>query len=377
MAWITPTIAAVGALGSLGAAALGQGRNNQQAQGQYQLQLMQLMQDQQNQRNQQAVQAMVNQRAVAGTSDSFGTTTQYDPATNTWRQVLGKLPMQADTAAINANMTRNTTDLMQQELANRVAMTRAAQAGPMADTAQRQLQNFRPMSSDQLTALMSQQGIEAARQAYDPLRADTLRAVARTGTAAGPVIRQLGLGEAQNLRNTLNEAQLSGLTNAAGINNTNYQRLLNAATGTQTLATPQLAQGNLGTSASDQLLQQLTANRAQWAPSSTAQGAAGANYAAQIAGQGTAAAAGAYPNTNFGLDQTISGLKNISQFASNTGSGGMNALLQSLFGSSSNPNYAGAPSGANIDPSTISGAGQATSYDASSWVPQNASQYNF
>jgi hypothetical protein len=350
MAWITPTIAAVGAAANLGAGLLGQGRNNNQQSDQFLLQMMQLQQAQQNQQNQQAVQAMVNRRAVAGTADSFGTTVQYDPTTNTWQQKLGALPMQADTAAINANMTRNTTDLMQQELANRVAMQRAAQAGPMADTAQRALQNFRPMSSDQLTALMTQQGIEAARQAYDPLRADTLRAVARTGTAAGPVLRQLGLGEAQNLRNTLNQSAISGLTDASSINSANYQRLLNAATGTQTLATPQLQQGNLGTSATDQLLQQLTANRAQWAPSSTAQGAYGANMATDIYGRSTNAAAGAVPNQNFGLDQTISGLKNLGSFASNTGTGGMNALLSSIFGGGGNSSQGG---GGNVDPGQV------------------------
>lgn len=330
MAWITPTIAGVGAVANLASGLLGSAANNAQQQRAYDLQVAQMQQAQQNEQYQRAVQAMVNQRAVAGTQDSFGTTTRYDPTTNSWVQTLGALPQAADTAAINANMVRNTTDLMQQELANRVSMQRAAAAGPAADTARWNLQNFRPMTADTLTGLMSQQGIEAARQAYDPLRADTLRAVARTGTAAGPVLRQLGLGEAQNLRNTLIDAQIQGLTNVAGINTANYNRLANAAGVTQQLATPTIGQGNLGQSSSDQLLAQLTANRAQWAPSSTAQGAYGSNMGTQIAGAQTGAAAGAVPNTNFGLQQVQSGLRDIGSFASNTGTGGMAQLMTAL-----------------------------------------------
>lgn len=379
MAWITPTIAAVAALGSLGSGLVSNMANQRQAKTQYALQQQQLADARQNEQYQRAVQAMVNQRAVAGTSDSFGTTTQYDPTTNTWVQKLGALPQQADTAAINANMVRNTTDLMQQELANRVAMQRAAQAGPAADTAQRNLANFRPMGADQLTALMSAQGIEAARQAYDPLRADTLRAVARTGTAAGPVLRQLGLGEAQNLRNTLIDAQLQGLQNAAGINTANYNRLANAASTTQALATPQLGQGNLGNSATDQLLAQLTANRAQWAPSSTAGGMMGSNYATMAGTDSTKATAGAVPSSNLGITQIASSLKDIGSFASDKGPAGAAALMTALgIGGGGATGYGGPPSGANIDPSQIQGAGiPDTSYDQSSWVPSNASQYNW
>ena len=389
MAWITPTIAAVGALGSLGAAALSSRQNNQQAQQQYGIQAAQLAAAQQNQQYQQMVQAMVNQRAVAGTQDSFGTTVQYDPTTNSWVQTLGGLPRAADTAAMQGNIIRNTTDLQQQELANRDAMLRAARAGPMANAAQMQLENYRPMGADQLTGLLTQQGIEAARQAYDPLRADTLRAVARTGTAAGPVLRQLGLGEAQNLRNTLIDAQIQGLTNASSINTANQQRLASNAATTAGLATPQLGQQNLGTSAADQLIQQLTANRAQWAPSSTAQGSYGTNTATGIMGQAATGAASAVPSTNFGLQQDIAGLRSLTSDLSNpqyqAGLKQIGGWIGGLFGGGSNANMSG------LDPNTqgqvFSAVGQgggpasysnySPTYDPSSWTPQSSSDYNF
>lgn len=344
--------AAIGSLANAGVGIASMGRSNAQQQQAYELQQQQLAQAQSNQQYQRMIEAMAAQRSVAGTTDSFGTNVRYDPATNTWVQTLGPLPQAADTAAINANLTRNTTDLMQQELANRVSMQRAGQAGLAYDTAQRNLANFRPMTSDQLTGLLTQQGIEAARQSYDPLRADTLRAVARTGTAAGPVLRQLGLGEAQNLRNTLIDAQLQGLTNVAGINNANYQRLANAATTNQALATPQLAQGNLGQSATDQLLQQLTSQRGTWAPSTTTAGGMSANQGVYGANQQTGAAAGAVPNPNYNLDTAKQGLQDLSSYASGTGANSLTGLVNSIskmFGGG-NPSAAANDAGAFTDP---------------------------
>jgi|SRR5215469_7523461 len=380
---------AAGVIGALAAAAgagtsiMGLGANNRQQQLQANLAQQQLALARQNQQNQALVQAMVNQRAVAGTQDAFGTTVRYDPTTNTWQQQLGPLPQAADVAAMNANIIRNTTDLGQQELANQVAMQRAAQAGPAANAAQLNLQNFRPMTADTLTSLLTQQGIEAARQAYDPLRADTLRAVARTGTAAGPVLRQLGLGEAQNLRNTLTDAQIQGLTNVAGINNANYQRLANAASTNAALATPQLGQQNLGTSAADQLIQQLTANRAQWAPSSTSQGMFGANQATGVGQGATGAAMGAVPNQNFGLTQSQDALKGLSANLSNPQTvSALGNLYNTIFGGGSNANVSG------LDPSQGSvytgqnpqGQAMYQSYAPSSsaqtWTP-DSSQYNW
>src|SRR5215469_14521534 len=161
MAWITPAVIGAGALLNAGVGLMGQGRNNTQQQMQYALQQQQLQAAQANQQYQRMVQAMVNQRAVAGTADAFGTTVQYDPTTNTWQQQLGPLPKAADTAAMQANIIRNTTDLQQQELANRQALIRAAQAGPAANAAQMQLANFRAMTPEQLTGLLTQQGVIA------------------------------------------------------------------------------------------------------------------------------------------------------------------------------------------------------------------------
>jgi hypothetical protein len=330
--------AAIGAAGALGSAGMGMMAGNSQQQAQYDIAAQQMAQQRQNLVNQQIVQALVNQRAVAGSADSFGTTTQYDPATNTWRTNLGQLPMAADTAAIQAGITRNTTDLQQQELINRLAMQRGIPLGDAAQGAAMRLANFRPMDSNTLASLLTQQGVEAARQAYDPLRADVLRSVARTGTAAAPVLRQLGLGEAQNLRNTLNESEISALTNVAGINQTRQQTLANQAANLGALATPQVGQGNLGASGNEALLAQLTSQRAGGAASGTAYGMTGPNYAAGALNTAGGQAIGAVPNPNAALQQTQSGLRDLSTFASSPQGNALAKALGGMFGSGSSNN---------------------------------------
>jgi hypothetical protein len=106
-------------------------------------------------------------------------------------------------------------------------------------------------------------------------------------------------------------------------------------------------------------------------------------------GQASNAAAGAVPNSNFSLDQTISGLKSLSSNLSNpqtqTSLGNLGSIISGLFGGGSNANMSG------LDPNTqgqvLSALGQgggpasysnySPTYDPSSWTPQSASDYNF
>jgi hypothetical protein len=330
MAWIAPTIAAVASLGS---AAMGMGR--QQNTGANSYSQAQLDLDYNNMRNQQLVQALVNQRAVAGSQDSFGTTVKYDPATNQWVTDLGDLPKASDTAAMQAGITRNTTDLQNQELVNQQAMRRAALASPVADAAVRDLSTFRPKSYGDLVGLLTQQSTEANRQAYDPLRADTLRSVARTGTAAAPILAQLGLGEAQNLRNSMRDNLISAMTSTDQINQSKRAGLENAAVNASSLATPNLGTTALTPSTANSTLAQLVAQRAGNAAYTTAAGAAGPNNAANIAGAGFNAARSTVPDPNFGLNQAVSGLKDLGTAFGKGGSG--NDLISALFGSGSSP----------------------------------------
>lgn len=258
-------------------------------------------------------QALANKRAIAGTTDSFGTTVRYDPTTNQWITDEGPLPKASDTAAIQSAITRNTTDLQQQELVNALAMRRAGLAAPAADAAIRDLQAFRPMRQDELAGLLTQQSTDAARATYDPLRADTLRAVARTGTAAGPVLAQLGKSEADSLRQSLRENLITAMTQTEGINQQRRAGLENAAANTNALATPSIGQVGLANPATS-TLGQLGAQRAAYAAGSTPRGSPNtsgtdAAYANLLKNQ---------PDPNFGVNQAVSGLKDLSTFANSS-----------------------------------------------------------
>lgn len=279
-------------------------------------------------------QALANQRAVAGTQDSFGTTVKYDPYTNTWTTAEGALPQASDTAAMQSAITRNTTDLQQQELVNALAMRRAGLAAPAADAALRDLQSFRPMRQDELAGLLTQQATDAARATYDPLRADTLRAVARTGTAAAPVLAELGRSEAGNLRDSLRSALIDSMTQTNQINQQRQAGLENAAANTAALATPSIGQVGLANPATAQL-GQLGAQRAAYAAGSTPRGSPNttgtdAAYANLLKNQ---------PDPNFGTNQLVSGLKDLGTFAgSDTGKKAISAIGSWFSSSPSNNN---------------------------------------
>jgi hypothetical protein len=310
------TAALIGGAASLGAAGIGAlGRSGANPAGQMSAEQVQAAKDQLV--AQQVQQALVNKRAVAGSSDSMGNTVGYDPYTNTWSTQLGKLPQGVETAADQASIQKNTTDLMQQELANRDSIRRAQLAAPSADAAIREISNYSPMSREALTGLITQQGITAAREAYDPLRADTLRSIARTGSAGGPVLAQLGKSEADNLRKTLIDAQLAGLTGADSINQQRQGQALSLAGGTSSLATPNLGQTQVQPSTMAQTMGQAVSQRAAQAAYGTPRGdpsttGLNAAYSNAIKTQS---------DPNFGLNQAVSGLKDLGTFFGKGGGG--------------------------------------------------------
>lgn len=322
----------VSAAASAGSGIAGLFANNNQAERQFQLQQDNLDLNKQNLTAQQMVQALVNQRAVAGTTDAFGSTTRYDPATNQWFSDLGPLPKAQQTSAIQAGITQNTTDRARIELANQVAAQRASEAAPMADAANRDLASYRPITGTDLTGLLTQQATIANREAYDPLRADVLRSTARTGTAAGPVMAQLGISEAQNLRNSLLDAQVQGMTNAGNINQQRLGNLTSRASTANQLATPNLVTPQIASNDPTNTVQnQLLAAMAKQAGGTTAYGMAGPNAAANSLNSATTSAANAVPNSNLDVTKAQSAL---SQLGGATGSQNtQNALLAKLFGS--------------------------------------------
>ena len=260
---ITAGITAASALAGLaGTVISATGRNNSQQTQNQSLQAAALQNQINNQAQQQLIQTMANQRAVAGQTDSYGSSLVYDPTTNTWKSTLGAVPQAAQTGAMQAGITRNTTDVGRAELANAIAANRAAVAAPGADAAIRNLASFRPMSSDQLTGLLGQQGTIAQNQTYRPLVADTLRTFARSGTAAGPVLGQIGKDADTSLRQSLIDAQIKGMTSVGDINTQKQQGLEQAATTASNLATPNFQYPGISTSGVDNTLSTLMAQRA-------------------------------------------------------------------------------------------------------------------
>lgn len=340
MAFVTAGAALLSGILGAAASSAGSARSNAAAQEQNRLSREQLDAQKQNAIQQQIMQAMINQRAIAGSKDSFGSSMKYDPTTNTWVSELGALPMAADRAAMQQSITANTTDPARVRLVNQEAMRRAAAAGGYADTTRRDLENFRPMGQDQLAGLLTNQATEAARQSYDPLRSDVMRTMARTGTAAGPVLGELGRGEAQNLRSSLRDALITSMTQTDQINQARRSGLENAAANASTLATPNLQNPGGASSNQGNALATLLAQRSTNAPVSSAYGATAANEAVKNMALGYDAARKNIPDPNFGLNQTISGLKDLSTMFGKGGVG-QDALKQmgSWFSGSSNTGY--------------------------------------
>jgi hypothetical protein len=273
---IIGSLATVAGVGSSIAAQAG--RKNNTGDQQYALEMQQLADARDNEQYQRMVSAMINQRAIAGQTDSMGNKLEYDPATNTWRSSLGALPQAAQTAAEQASISRNTTDLRGAQFANEQAARRATQAGPAADAALRELQANRPMGSDELVGLLQRQGTNAARETFDPLRADTLRQFQRAGSAAGPVLAQLGKQEYSSLKDTLLDAQIKGMTNIGGINQAKRQGLEQSAANAATLANPQFQYPGIQPRTDD--MAKTVAARAQQSAAIPAYGMGGVNTAA-------------------------------------------------------------------------------------------------
>jgi len=325
------TIAAIAGLASAGAGIVGSlGQKNTGQQEANRISAQQVQDAEQNAQFQRAISALINQRSVAGTSDSFGSTTHYDPATNTWVSNLGPLPQAAQRASDQAGITRNTVDLQNTELANREALRRAAAAGPMADTARRNLQDFRPMTPDTLAGLLQERATTANAQTFRPLIADTLRSFARTGTSAGPVLAQLGKANADETRKAIIDSQIAAMTGVDQINQSRRSGLESNATTTAALANPQFQFSGIQPNNAASTMAALVADRAKTASTAPATGQYGVNQATAL---GQAAGNNLIKNQvdpNFGLNNTLDAagqLKNIF---------GKNGPLASLFGPSTN-----------------------------------------
>jgi hypothetical protein len=347
MAWMAAA-AAVSALAGLGSAAINSSRSNGQAQQQSGLAANAQASAESNAQQQAMIQALINKRSTAGFQDSAGSSLRYDPTTNQWISALGKLPEQVQTSADQASVSRNTTDLRQAQDANAQSALRAARAGSYADTARRELENFRPMGHEQLIGLLGQQATNANNATYRPLVADTLRAFARTGTAAGPVLAQLGKGSADSLRDSLLDAQIKGMQGTealnqskrsvlggAGIGNatspsavseeelakSKRSGLLNNAQTASGLATPAFGYSQITPSTYASTMANLANQRATTASTAPAYGAAAKNEAEKMVQGAYGTQIKQTVDPNYGIAQTQSGLDSLSTAFGKGGTG--------------------------------------------------------
>ena len=282
-----------------------------------------------------AIQARINaayttRLGQAGYSDSQGNSYSYDPGTNSWVSTLGKLPAQVQTAADQAAISRNTTDLAQAQGANARADMNAARAQPLIDAAQRRLANFQPTTGSELGSLLGETAANANTTAYRPVIQDTLRTFARTGTSAGPVLADIGRRSSADLRQSLIDAQIQGMTQAGNINNQNRSGLATDLSSAITAGTPQFQYPGIVPSTNSKDMLTALANRAGSAAYSSALGNQ-AITAADAQGQtATNAMVGAIPTDPVGLTNAVNAGRQITDY---TNSPGFKTLYGDLFSS--------------------------------------------
>ena len=337
-------IAAIGSLLAGGAAvASAAGAQNRQPQ-QSALAMRQLQDAEANTRYQQALNALATRRSTAGYQDSFGSSLQYDPATNTWISTEGQLPQTADLSALLNTIARNTTDAGQQRFANARASQRATLAEPGADRAIRDFNIYQPVNANEITGALTTQAANANSDAYRNVLADTLRQFSRTGTAAAPVIASIGSKSANDLRSSLVDARLKGMGAADEINRSRIGTLGSTAATASGLASPQFQAAPFQASNRGDILTQLEAQQSRTAAIAPVYGGENVNRA--LGGEQTAtnAAISNVPNPNFGLNK-------IGELGSTIGNltdpkGKFMTGLETLFGSgTTKTDYSGATGG--------------------------------
>lgn len=281
-----------------------------------------------NDQYQKMLNAIAMNRSTAGTIDAQGNQLTYDPATNTWRTTLSGQGQRTQQAFDNANVSRNTTDMRTQQGANDREVMQSLLAQRAADPALRAVQNFKPMTADELTGDLTQQATTANRSVQDPIIADTLRTFARTGTAAGPVLEQLQRSNAGELRKSMIDSRIAALTNVDQINNQRRSGLTDAYTALRGAGKPSLGFSPIATDNPNSTLSQLMSTRAAGAATPASQGAYSSSGSTN-AMTGASQLAG-----NTVADSNAAGAKLMSlgsQFK-DLGTSGVN-LYKSLFGS--------------------------------------------
>ena len=295
-----------------------------------------------------AIQARINaayttKLGLAGYTDSQGNSYSYDPGTNSWVSTLGPQATQVQNAADQASIARNTTDLRQAQGANARADINASRAQPLIDAAQRRLAAFRPISGSDLGSLLGETAANANTTAYRPLIQDTLRTFARTGTAAGPVLADIGRRSSADLRQSMIDAQVQGMTQAGNINNQNRSGLATDLSSAITAGTPQFQYPGIVPSTNTKDMLTALQNRAGTAAYSSALGNASVTQANQQGLDASKTLASSIPLTNPTLLGMGQAGKSITDYLGSSS-------FKDLYGALTNPNTPGVtPNRGGID----------------------------
>lgn len=261
--------------------------------------------------NAQIQNAMINQLARAGYTDSSGNSLRFDPATGQWVQQLGALPQQEQDAASRAAIERNTTDLMQAQGANRRADVNAARFQPLIDAARRRIEGFQEMTPDTLSGLLGSAAADANTQAYRPIIQSTQLDALRSRRDPGNDLAAIGKQSAETLRSAMIDAKLKGITGAGEINNQRRQGLSSDLQMAMTGGTPQFQYPQIIPSTNNKDMLAAITSRANNAGITSAYGLNATAASNKAVGDASAA----YGNTIPMTDPTAEAVSNISRQA--------------------------------------------------------------
>lgn len=256
-------------------------QGNQEARGG---DLAQLQDARNNEAYQQALNSLLIQQGRSGFRDSEGNELAYDPSTNTYTSKLGALPGAARQAQLGAQISRDTTDQTQANRVNEAAEGRSLRAATSAEPFLNQINNYRPVSGTELGGLLQERGAIATNDAYRPLIQQALTQAQRTGSAAGPIISDVGRQSSADLRKNAIDSMIAGKTGAADINAKNLGTLTGAYTALNANANPTLQFPGIQTDDTNKTMANMAAQRAQLSTSGLAAAGSNANTATRVAG---------------------------------------------------------------------------------------------
>lgn len=291
--WGTAIGAGVGLLSSL----LGGDGGASQQQGLARDQLQNALNQQEYQK---ALNAIALNRGAAGSTDAYGSTVRYDPATNSWVSSLGAMPQRIQDAENASTLQRNAVDVPQASANNIASSVLASENRRGISGAVNTLNNYTPTNEAALRGALQDASTRANQATQQPLIQDTLRQFARTGSAAGPVLARMGRENATALSQEMDNNVIQAAKGSADIDASRRSALASPIQTLSGAGTPNMSYAPMTGSNPNAQLASLIASRAQGAAAPASSGAIASAYGTGGATQGynsAIAAAGNQPGT--------------------------------------------------------------------------------